>query len=98
MSKKHSIKLDIYVNYPGNCEEAFRFYEQHLGGKIIQMMTHGELPGNKVNPNLPADWKKKILHARLELGGMVLQGADIPKAEPMRSAYLSFAADSDKEA
>ena len=28
------MKLDIYVNYPGHCEEAFRFYEQHLKGKI----------------------------------------------------------------
>lgn len=28
------MRLDVYVNYPGSCEEAFRFYEQHLGGKI----------------------------------------------------------------
>lgn len=88
------MKLDIYLNYPGNCEQAFRFYEQHLGGKITQMMTHGEQP----NPNIPVDWQKKILHARIELGGTVLQGADIPKAEPMRSAYLTLTVDSDEEA
>ena len=28
------MKLDIYVNYRGTCEQAFSFYEQHLGGKI----------------------------------------------------------------
>jgi PhnB protein len=88
------MQLDVYVNYPGNCEQAFRFYEQHLGGKITQVSRHGEQP----NPNIPADWKQKILHARLEVGGTILMGADIPKAEPMRSAYLTLTVDSDKEA
>ena len=35
-----SMKLDVYVNYAGTCEEAFRFYEQHLGGKVAMMMRH----------------------------------------------------------
>lgn len=33
------MRLDIYVNYRGNCEEAFRFYEQHLGGRVTGMMV-----------------------------------------------------------
>ena len=95
MSKKHSMKLDIYVNYPGNCEQAFRFYEQHLGGKITMMMTHQQQPDTA---NVPQDWKNAILHARIELGDTVLMGADIPNAEPMRSAYLTLRVDSAKEA
>jgi PhnB protein len=95
MSKKHSIKLDVYVNYPGNCEEAFRFYEQHLGGKITMMMTHQQQPDTA---NIPQDWKNAILHARIEIGDAVLMGADIPNAEPMRSAYLTLRVDSDAEA
>jgi PhnB protein len=91
------VKLDIYLNYKGNCEEAFRFYEQHLGGTITMMMRHGELPGGP-NPDLPANWKNAILHARIEIGDMVLMGADIPSAEPMRSAYLTLSVDSDSEA
>jgi PhnB protein len=89
-------QLDIYVNYPGNCKEAFRFYEQHLNGKITMMMTHEQAPdkGNR----LPADWSKAILHARLEIGNTILMGADIPNAEPMRSAYLTLRFDSSKEA
>lgn len=86
--------LDIYVNYRGTCEDAFRFYEQHLGGKITGMVRHGSQP----NPQIPADWKEKILHARIEIGGSVLMGADIPQAEPMRSAYLSLMLDSEPEA
>ncbi len=25
------MKLHTYLNYGGNCEQAFRFYEKHLG-------------------------------------------------------------------
>jgi PhnB protein len=88
------MKLDIYLNYRGNCEKAFRFYETHIGGKITGIVRHGEQP----NPNIPADWKDKILHARLEIGTTVLMGADIPAAEPMRSAYLSLSLESEAEA
>src|SRR2546423_8930142 len=89
------MKLDVYLNYAGNCEQAFRFYEQHLGGKITMMMRHGEQPDQA---NIPSDWKTAILHARIEIGKTVLMGADIPRAEPMRSAYLTLTVDSDAEA
>lgn len=88
------MKLDIYVNYPGKCEDAFRFYEQHLKGKITGIARHGEQP----NPNIPDNWKNAVLHARIEIGDSVLMGADIPNAEPMRSAYLTLRLDSVKEA
>jgi PhnB protein len=88
------MKLDIYVNYPGNCEEAFRFYEQNLKGKITGIVRHGD----QTNHNIPGDWKNKIVHARIEIGNTVLMGADIPKAEPMRSAYLTLRFDTAEEA
>jgi len=85
----------MYVNYPGTCDEAFRFYERELGGKITLLTRHDEQPNQS---NVPANWKKAVLHARLEIGGSVLMGADIPGAEPMRSAYLTLRVDSAKEA
>lgn len=88
------MRLDVYVNYRGVCEEAFRFYEQHLGGRINGIVRHGEIP----NPNIPADWAQKIMHARIEIGGTVLMGADVPTADPMRSAYLSLSVDSEADA
>ena len=88
------MQLDIYVNYRGKCEEAFRFYEQHLDGKITGVVRHGEQP----NPNIPADWKDKILHARIEIASTMVLGADILTAEPMRSAYLSLSVDSEADA
>ena len=89
------MKLDVYLNYSGNCQQAFRFYEQHLGGKITMMMTHGQGPDAA---KLPSDQREAILHARIEIGNTVLMGADIPKSEPMRSAYLALTVDSEKEA
>jgi PhnB protein len=86
--------MNTYVNFPGSCAEAFRFYEEHLGGTITMMTTHGQTPGSRVGP----EWQHAVLHARLSIGGTELMGADIPKAEPMRSAYLSLRPDSDKEA
>jgi PhnB protein len=89
------MKLDIYVNYPGNCREAFRFYEAHLGGRITMLTTHAEGPNAG---NLTPEERNAVLHARIELGNTVLMGADIPNAEPMRSAYLTLRVDSEADA
>ena len=91
------MQLHTYLNYGGNCEQAFRFYEQHLGGKVTFLMRHGEQPG----PNQPpAEWKDKVLHARMTLGGTDLLGADVPpdRFQPMRSAYLTLTLGSSEEA
>ena len=84
MGNDASMKLDIYINYPGHCEEAFRFYEQHLGGKIN--LSHHQQPPS----HFPKSWKTPVLHAAMEIGGTTIRGADVPGAEPMRSAYLTL--------
>jgi PhnB protein len=88
------MRLDVYLNYRGNCEQAFRFYERHLGGRITGIVRHGE----QANRGMPADWKEKVLHARIEIGTTVLMGADIPQSEPMRSAYLTLTLDREADA
>ena len=88
-------KLYTYVNFAGSCAEAFRFYEQHLGGTILSVMTHGQSPDqSRVNP----EWKDLVMHARITIGATDLMGADIPGAEPVRSAYLTLLVDTDAEA
>lgn len=88
------MQLHTYLNYGGNCEDAFKFYEQHLGGRITMLMRHGEQPGGQTPPG----WSRKVLHARMNLGGTELLGADIPNFQPIRSAYLSLTLGSDQEA
>ena len=89
------MKLDIYVNYKRTCREAFAFYEQHLGAKIHSIQTFGEMYGAHVPPGLESN---DVIHARLELGGTFIMGADIPNAEPMRSAYLTLQYETAEEA
>jgi PhnB protein len=91
------MKLHTYLNYGGNCEEAFRFYEKHLGGKILVMMTHGEMPDAK---DVPAELQKAILYAHMSIGETEIMGSDVPpdRFEPMRSVYLSLSVDSTPEA
>ena len=88
------MRLDAYVNYRGTCEDAFRYYEQHLGGRVASIARHRDQP----NPDLPADWAGKVLHARIEIGKAIVMGADVPGAEPMRSAYLTLTTDTEADA
>jgi PhnB protein len=93
MNTEPELHLDIYINYAGRCEEAFKFYEKHLGGKITMIVPHREELSS-----LPADWKNPVQHATLELGGTVVRGSDIPNAQPMRSAYLTLRVATEQEA
>jgi PhnB protein len=65
-----------------------------LGGSITTLVRHATQP----NPNIPAGWEDKVLHARIDIGETTIMGADIPHAEPMRSAYLTLSFDSEDEA
>jgi PhnB protein len=86
----------MLINYGGNCEEAFRFYEKHLSGKITMMMKHSEQPGAG---NVPPGWEGKVLYARMSIGETEIMASDVPdKFEPMRSVYLCLTATSTEEA
>ena len=88
------MKLYTQLNFGGNCEEAFRFYEKHLGGKITMIMRQDEAP------NAPKEAGKAIIHARMNIGDTVLIGNDVPSNlfKKMRSAYMYLSVDSAKEA
>lgn len=66
--------LRPYLNFNGNCEEAFKFYEKCLGGKITFKITFGESPMAKQFPAL-AD---KIMHITMTVGKEILQASDAP--------------------
>ena len=89
------MRTNTYLNYRGNCTEAFRYYEKHLGAKISMMMTHAQSPDQS---RVGTEWKDAVLHARIFIGDTELMAADIPNAEPMRSAYLTLRMDSNSEA
>jgi PhnB protein len=59
----------------GQCEAAFKFYEQCLGGKIVAMLTDA---GSPMEKQTPPEWRNEIMHARLMVGDEVLMGSDAP--------------------
>ena len=69
------MRLNTYVNFAGQCTEAFRYYEKHLNGKPGMVMTHGQSPDQtRVKP----EWKDLVLHASIMIGGTELMGAISP--------------------
>jgi PhnB protein len=69
------MQVNPYLNFNGQCAEAFGFYEQLLGGKIEAMMTFGESP---MAGEMPPESHSRILHARLVVDGQALMGSDAP--------------------
>ena len=69
------MQLQPYLYFNGDCETAFKYYERVLGGKIEAMLTHAGTPAEQ---HVPAEWRDKILHARLVVGDAVLMASDAP--------------------
>ncbi len=69
------MKMSPYLAFPGNCEEAFRYYEKHLGGRIEVLMT---IAGTPMAAATPPEWLPKIIHGRMVVGEAVLMGGDVP--------------------
>jgi PhnB protein len=90
------MKLLTQLNFPGNCAQAFQYYERNLGGKIVALMKQSQTPGGSPKPGQ----EDAVVHARMEIGETVLIGNDVPldRSQPMRSAYLYLSVDSAEEA
>jgi len=70
------MQLNPYLSFNGQCEEAFKFYEKALGGKIEAIHRY---EGSPMTKHVPAEWQSKVMHVTLKLaGGMVLMGSDPP--------------------
>ncbi|TCV96456.1 PhnB protein [Luteibacter rhizovicinus] len=89
------MKLQPYLIFNGNCEEAFTFYEKALGGKIAMISRFKEMPaspepssGEGCGPGeIPANWGDKLMHIRLEIGDQVLMGSDSHPAYPYNGIH-----------
>jgi PhnB protein len=68
------MRLAAHLTFPGTCEAAFRFYERVLDGRIQLLQTYGESPGAE---QVAPEWRPKILHATIQVGGLELLGADV---------------------
>jgi PhnB protein len=91
------VNVNIYLNFNGNCEEAFKFYEKTLGAKIDSLMKHS---GSPAEEHVAPEWRDKVLHARLAVGDTIIMASDAPPEyqTEARGFYISLQIDDANEA
>lgn len=67
------MQVNPYLFFDGQCQAAFEFYAQILGGELDAMMT---FKGSPAESEVPADWGEKIMHTQLTLGNWAIMGSD----------------------
>jgi PhnB protein len=77
------MQINAYLNFDGQCEEAFLFYEKLFGGKIEGLFRYA---GTPMEQQVPPQWGNKIMHIRLIVDGNELMGADTPPSHPQGPA------------
>lgn len=65
------MKLNPYIMYSGNAEEALNFYKECFNGEITELGRYGESPMES-----PRHYKDKILHARFMFSGNLIMVSD----------------------
>lgn len=69
------MKMNVYLNFPGNTEEAFNFYRSVFGGEYDGFINRYK-DGQGMGEVPPADMEK-ILHISLPIGdNFILHGSD----------------------
>ena len=68
------MQINPYLSFKGECEAAFKFYEQCLGGQLGAIFRYG---GSPLAGQVPDDWSDKVMHGNLTLGDQVLMGGDV---------------------
>jgi PhnB protein len=79
------VKIHSYINFGNRAEEAFRFYEQALGGKLTEIHRFGSMP-QQGGFELTPEQKNLVMHVGLELpdGQMIMASVMIAGMGPQR--------------
>jgi PhnB protein len=68
------MQMTTYLSFKGECEAAFKVYEQCFGGQLGAIFRYA---GSPMADSVPADWSDKVMHSSLTVGGQVLMGGDV---------------------
>jgi len=71
------MKLEMFINFNGNCREAVEFYAKVFQSEVENLMTYGEAPPDPNYHIAEAD-RDRIMYAGIPVGGMVLMFMDAP--------------------
>jgi len=90
------MQLHPYLGFQGQCREAFTFYAELFGGRIVTMMTQADAP---IADQLPPESRHWVMHAHLVFGEQSLMGGDAPPGSPKPTGFsLNLQVDSIAEA
>ncbi|MBV2181647.1 MAG: VOC family protein [Castellaniella sp.] len=82
------MQLTPYLNFDGNCAEAFAFYAKLFGGTIVYQGTFSEMPPSAGAPPIPESARHRIMHVHLQMGDQSLFGSDaMPGADTTCGGY-----------
>lgn len=71
-------QINCYINFDGNCREAFEFYKSVFGGEFSHISTFGEMPPQEGMPAISEDFAKLVMHVSLPISKeTVLMGSDV---------------------
>jgi len=82
-------RTSTYLNFPGNTEKAFMFYQSVFGGNFIGGINRfGDIPPQPNQPPLAEADKKMVMHIELAItGGHILMGTDAPESMGFKVNY-----------
>ena len=69
------MQVNPHLCFGGDCEAAFRFYAECMGGRFATRVRWGNSP---LAEQVSLEWRSKLLHATLDFGTHILTGADLP--------------------
>ena len=76
------MKLELFINFNGNCREAVEFYAKVFKSEVHNLMTYGEAPPDP-SYTVPETDKNRIMYAGIPFGGMVMMFMDYPSGSEM---------------
>lgn len=76
------MKLELFINFDGNCREAVQFYAKVFQSEVQNLMTYSEVPPDENQPIAEAD-KDRIMYAGMQLGDMMVMFMDMPTGMPL---------------
>ncbi len=85
-----TMKIQPYLMFAGNCEEAAAFYEQALDARRVHLARYGDSPEPMPEGMVPKGWEAKVMHVSLQVGDMQLMACDSPDGGRFSGTQLSL--------
>lgn len=86
------MNTSVYLQFHGQCEEAFAFYAKIFGGEVTAVLRWSDMPGGAMPAGAVApELARKIMHSEIRIGATTLMGADPPPERYSKPAGFGVA-------